>query len=77
MFGNEQPNGVHPSLMTFFSPIQGGIDPPDFCNVMVIYHYLAAFMPMILHASKPECIRFEGILESGWLWNNRKRYSFR
>lgn len=30
-----------------------------------MYHYIAAFMYMLLNVSKPECIRFEGILESG------------
>jgi len=51
--------------MTFFSPIQGGIDPPDICNVMIIYDYTAGFMCTLLNVSKPECIRFVGTLESG------------
>lgn len=67
MFGNEQPNGMHLSLscMTFLSPIQGGIDPPDIYNTIIMHCYIAAFMCTLLNVSKPECVRFEGILESG------------
>ena len=32
---------------------------------MIMYHYIAAFMYTLLNVSKPECIRFEVILESG------------
>lgn len=64
MFGKEQLNGIPVSYLTFFSPIQGGIDPPYVCNVMIMYHYITVFMYTLLNVSKPECIRFEGVLES-------------
>lgn len=48
--------------VTFLSPIQGGSDPPDTCNVMIMHHYMAAFMYVLLNVSKPECVRFEDVL---------------
>lgn len=44
-FGNKQASGLGSlSYMTFFSPVQGGIDPPDICNVTMKWCCISAFM---------------------------------